>query len=115
MVDFDSVYKNQVGELAAHQISTILLLIVITVYLWFLARKWSLKSSKQAWFIGGMWFIMTEVFEFGMGRFLLNKSWNKLFYVYNVFDGQIWLFIPLWVLIGPYIYYRNIKNKSSET
>jgi hypothetical protein len=70
----DSVYKNQVGELAAHQVSTILLLILITVYLWFLTRKWPLKSSKQACFIGGMWFIMTEVFEFGLGRLILNES-----------------------------------------
>lgn len=59
-----------------------------------------------------MWFIMKEVFEFGMGRLLLKESWDKLFYVYNVFDSQVWLFIPLYVLIGPYIFYHIIKNKS---
>jgi hypothetical protein len=107
------IIKIYFGELAAHQISTIILIILITAYLWFLTRLWPIKSVKQAWIIGCIWFIMTEVFEFGMGRFLLNEPWDKLFYAYNLFVGQVWIFIPLWVLVGPIIFYRFIQNKSS--
>ncbi|MBN1301027.1 MAG: hypothetical protein JW995_07400 [Melioribacteraceae bacterium] len=102
----DAVYKTWFGDPAAHQISTAILLLMITIYLFFLTRVWPIKSARLAWSVGWMWFIMTEIFEFGMGRLILNKSWDELFYMYNIFHGQLWLLIPLWVLIGPYVFYR---------
>lgn len=105
----DAVYKPRMGELAAHQLSTVILLLLIAGYLWFLVRVWPIESSNQAWLIGVMWFLMTEAFEFGMGRLLLGQSWRELLYAYNVLAGQVWLFIPLWVLIGPYFFYRLVQ------
>lgn len=107
----DSLYNNYVGEVAAHQISTIILVLLIAVYLWILIKFWPIQSTKQAWIIGCIWFVMTEIFEFGMGRIVLNESWNNIFYTYNIFAGQLWILIPLWVLISPYIFYRYIQNK----
>ncbi len=52
---------------------------------------------------------MTEAFEFGMGRFIEGASWNTLFHAYNVFVGQVWMFVPLWVLIGPYVFFRFVQ------
>jgi len=110
----DSIYKNYMGELAAYQVSTIILIILITGYLWLLTRFWPIKSARQAWSIGIIWFIMTEIFEFGMGRYILNESWGTLFQTYNVFAGQMWILIPLWVLVSPYIFYRLIHNEPSN-
>lgn len=45
----DVVYKPYVGELPAHQISTVILLILFAGYLWWLTKKWLLQSSRQAW------------------------------------------------------------------
>ena len=109
----DFVYKSHVGDLPAHQISTIIFIILLTGYFWFLTTIWPIKSASQAWIIGGMWFLMTEVFEFGMGLFE-GASWSKLFYAYNVFEGQVWIFIPLWALIGPYVFFRFVRHKQEE-
>ena len=108
----DLVYKPYVGELAAHQISTVSLILLFAAFMWALVKIWPIESAKQAWSIGIIWFLMTEVFEFGMGRFVTGEPWSKIFEAYNVFAGQVWLFIPLWVLVGPYVSYRYAREKN---
>jgi hypothetical protein len=107
----DFAYKPYVGYLAAHQISTIILLILFAGYFWFLIRVWPIEYRRQAWVIGAMWFLMTEAFEFGMGLLITGHPWDKLLHDYNLFDGQLWLFIPLWVLVGPYVFFRYVQEK----
>ncbi len=107
----DFAYKSRIGDLPANQISTVILIVLLAGYFRFLTSIWPIKSASQAWGIGGIWLLMTEAFEFGMGRFIAGDSWNKLFHAYNVFAGQVWIFIPLWVLIGPYVYFRFVQPK----
>jgi hypothetical protein len=107
----DYTYKPYVGDLAAHQISTVVLIVLFAGYFRFLASIWPIGTATQAWIIGDVWFLMTEAFEFGMGWFIAGESWDKLFQAYNVFAGQVWIFIPLWVLVGPYVFFRYVKPK----
>ena len=64
----DFAYKSHVGDLAAHQISTVVLIILLAGYFRSLTSVWPIESATQAWVIGGMWVLMTEAFEFGIGR-----------------------------------------------
>jgi len=105
----DFVYESYVGDLPAHQISTAILMVLFAGYFWLLTTIWPIKSASQACAIGGIWFLMTEAFEFGVGRFIEGGSWSTLFHAYNVFAGQVWIFIPLWVLIGPYVFFRFVQ------
>ena len=110
----DFAYKSLVGDLPAHQISTVILIVLLAGYFRFLTAIWPIKSASQAWIIGGIWFVMTEAFEFGIGRFISGYSWSTLFHAYNVFAGQVWLFIPLWVLIGPYVFFRLTQARRAQ-
>jgi len=107
----DVAYKPLVGDLAAHQISTIILLLLLAGYFWFLVRKWPIEYTKQAWVIGIMWFVMTEIFEFGMGLMIVGHPWDKLLQNYDLFGGKLWLLIPLWMLVGPYVFFRFVQKK----
>jgi hypothetical protein len=106
----DFAYKTYFGDLAAHQISTVVLIVLLAGYFRFLTSVWPIKSKTQAWIIGVMWFLMTEAFEFGIGL-IEGDSWSTLLHAYNVFAGQVWIFIPLWVLIGPYVFFRYVRSK----
>jgi hypothetical protein len=107
----DFGYAHLVGPLAAHQISTVTLLVLLTGYMWLLNRIWPITTAKQSWSIGVMWFVLTEVFEFGIG-ILGGASLSTLLHAYNVLAGQVWIFIPLWVLVAPYLFFR-FGNKMS--
>ena len=102
----DAVYKPHVGDLTAHQIATAALIIIFTAYFWLLSLYWRIESARQAWNVGLLWLSMTLAFEFGFGHFIAGNSWSKLLHEYNLLDGRVWVFIPLWMLIGPYVFYR---------
>ncbi len=107
----DFVYKPHMDPLSAHQLSTLFLLMLMAGYFWWLRRRWPLASAQQAWLVGIIWFVMTEAFEFGLGL-RRGTPWSEMFAAYNVFAGQAWAFIPLWVLVGPYVFHRFVKTRA---
>jgi hypothetical protein len=101
----ESFYRGAVGELRAHQISTLTLLVLIFAYVWIITGWWPAVSGEQAWWIGLMWMLMTVTFEFGMGRFISGKPWKELLLDYNVLRGRVWILIPLGTLVIPWLVY----------
>ncbi len=102
----EMLYKASLGELRAHQLSTVTLLILFSVYIWLVIRVWSPVSSQHALLVGLFWLVLTLGFEFGFGRFVEGRSWIELLEEYNLFAGRVWVFIPVWVALAPYIFYR---------
>ena len=101
----DLWYKSFLGELMAHQLSTITLILFFGLFIGLVFLKYPPSSSLQAILIGIMWVVMTLAFEFGFGLWRGN-SWNKLLQDYNFIEGRLWIFIPLWVMVAPYLFYR---------
>ena len=102
----ESLYKQYMHELTAHQVSTLILLILVGIYVWFLTGLRALESAKQALLIGVMWCVMTVVFEFVFGHYVAGHTWSKLFQDYNLVKGRLWSLVLIWTTIAPYIYYR---------
>jgi hypothetical protein len=102
----DGLYKSRAGDLAAHQISTLILLALFAAYFRLLSSIWPIASSGQAWTIGLMWLVMTLAFEVGLGRLILGNPWRAVLHEYNILAGRVWVFIPLWTLMGPYVCFR---------
>jgi hypothetical protein len=109
----DLAYKSHVGDLVAHQLSTASLIALFAAFFWVLTKMWPIQSARQAWVIGGMWFLMTVAFEFSMGRFMAKKSWSELFHAYNILEGQVWVLILLWVLSGPFFFFRYGQRRTA--
>ena len=103
------IYMKSLGDFRANQVSTILLLLVLGCYIWVVMKKWTPVSSKQTWFIGSMWCIMTILFETLYGHYGGQISWNVLFEEYNIFSGRLWILIPLFIATAPYFLYRLKK------
>lgn len=101
----DFFYMPYIGTLAAHQLSTVILLAAFVFYIAWLAKQWPLHSRSQAWIVGIIWFFMTEVFEFGLGL-RQGLTMDELLHAYNLFEGELWIIIPIWVLVGPSIVYH---------
>lgn len=99
------VFRKFTGELTAHQLSTITLLLFFSIYIHFVVTKIPPGSSLNALLIGLLWVVLTLLFEFGFGRYRGN-SWETLLHDYNLVKGRIWLLIPVWVAIAPYLFYK---------
>jgi hypothetical protein len=108
------VYADRVGELAAHQLSTTTLLAALTYYIWLLDQRWPVPTTRTALAIGGSWAVLTVLFEFGLGRFVLGSSWSELLANYDLADGRIWVLVPVWMALEPAVLQRLRTIRSLE-
>lgn len=105
----DLWYKKPMGELAAHQLSTVILMILLGIYMWLIMVKFPPQSVKYAIAIGLFWALLTLIFEFGFGL-LRGHSWSVLLIDYHVLKGRIWILIPVWISLFPYLYWLCNKK-----
>ena len=105
----DLWYKKYISELAAHQISTFSLIILIGIYSCSVIKRLPPNTAKQALIIGIVWSVLTLAFEFGFG-IMRGISWKQLLHAYDLTEGQIWILIPIWVAIAPYIAFKVISK-----
>lgn len=103
------VFIKHFSEFRAHQWSTITLIILCSIYVWFVFPLLKIQNAKQAFLIGFIWVLLTVAFEFSLGR-LTNKSWAYLLQDYNLFAGRIWLLFLLCLFLLPYVFYV-IRNQ----
>ncbi|MDD5712240.1 MAG: hypothetical protein PHY31_05700, partial [Smithellaceae bacterium] len=99
-------YGPYMDELTAHQISTFTGIILFSIYIWLIMRKWPLTTAAQAAFVGALWLFLTVTFEFGFGHYAMGHPWEELLHDYNIFAGRLWSFILVWTAVAPYLFYR---------
>jgi len=52
-------------------------------------------------YIGLQWVSMTLIFEFIFGHYIMERSWQELFQVFNIFEGNLFLLALLVTLFSP--------------
>lgn len=107
----EKVYGPRMDDkLRAHQISTILFLILFSLYMVWLAMLWQIETPEQAFQIGVSWLGLTVVFEFGFMHFVLRRPWKVLFADYRLKDGRIWVLVLVWLVAAPYISFLATRS-----
>ncbi len=101
----EKVYGPAMSELSAHQLSTLIGLILFGTYIWILSGIYPMESSRQAIAIGGTWLMMTVAFEFVFGHWVMEHPWQRLFHDYNIFKGRVWLLVLIWTAVAPVCFY----------
>ena len=101
-----AVYGRYVSELAGHQISTLTFAVLVGLYVWALGNFLKLSSPGEALGVCLTWMVLTIVFEFVLGRYVVGDPWSKLLHDYDLLDGRVWGLFILWVGIAPYVFYR---------
>ena len=102
----------RLGEPAARQASTLLLVALLAVYIGSMTRRWPIGSAGEALSIGAMWLVLTLAFELALGRFVSGLSWTELLAEYDLAAGRLWALVPLWVAAAPYLFFRLWGLKS---
>lgn len=98
-----NVLLPKFGEHTAHQIGTVLYLIVQFAIIYFFIKKMKVKETKTLLSIGMFWVFITIIFEFAFGHYVMGHSWQKLFADYNLLNGRLWILVLINNLIAPLI------------
>lgn len=104
-----SVLLPQFGEQTAHQLGTILFLIVQFVIIYFFVKKMIIKETKTLLGVGLFWLAITIIFEFLFGHYVMGHSWQKLFADYNLLNGRLWVLVLLNNIAAPLISGKILK------
>ena len=100
------LYGPYMKELLAHQISCFTAMALFAAYFWILNRRWSMTSPQEALIIGFNWLVLTVIFEFLFGHYVMGHTWERLFQDYNIFKGRLWSLVLLWNFMVPYVIFR---------
>lgn len=95
-------YCKVVGEDTAHQISAIILCMIICVYVILLNSRIQLKNSREAFFAGFVWMILTIMFEVLFSS-ATGIPLEEQLRSYNPADGNLWILVIITVLVAPMI------------
>ncbi|NJR62243.1 MAG: hypothetical protein HC769_27535 [Cyanobacteria bacterium CRU_2_1] len=102
----EATYGKPLSELRAHQVSTMIGVLLLGLYIWLITRFWSPESFQQAVLIGMLWLSLTVIFEFFFGHYIVGHSWNHLLRDYNFLAGRVWLLVLIWITVAPLLFYR---------
>ncbi len=89
------------GRTAGLLASGAILSACIWVVAWF-GVAWCGPGSSRRWLrIGGLWVILTVVFEFSFGHFVEHKTWAELLGAYAFRDGNVWPLVLVFTFLAP--------------
>jgi hypothetical protein len=105
----DLWYKKHLDALTAHQVSTLSLMAILGIYSFLVLKKYPPQSGTESLLIGLLWMVLTLGFEFGFGLYRGN-TWTQLLEAYNITKGQLWVLIPIWIALAPYLFFKLQQN-----
>jgi hypothetical protein len=106
-------YRPLLGDLSAHIIGTILVGLVFLLYVYLFFKEAILEYSTQQLFtMGGIWLVLTLIFEFGIGL-AAGRSWEYMLSDYNLLKGRIWPLLLLVIFFSPFIIRSFLKTNQN--
>jgi len=104
-------YAHVIGEYPAHVISTIIAICFIVIGTYLFLRFIGIEySNVELLLIGVFWVILTVLFEFVFGHYVVGNSWERLLADYNILDGRLWSLFLLTALISPWLIGMLLKR-----
>lgn len=92
-----------IGDFQARRIAVFTGTLVIFLVTYLLIRWISAPTVKALLGIGLMWVVLTVSFEFILGVFVLNYTWERMFEDYDISRGGLMGFGLLFMLFAPYL------------
>jgi hypothetical protein len=95
------------GKLRGHQIGTLVVCLLFAGIINGFVRA-VLPGIDQALAIGLLWMVLTVLFEFAFGHWVLRRPWSLLLADYNLLRGRLWILVLLTEVSAPAIVVRTI-------
>ena len=96
-----ATYQRRLGDLAAHQVSTVTATGLFGAYVYLLDRRWPIATAPDAALIGTGWLAATAAFEVVFGHYVARTSWSALLRDYDITEGRVWGLFLLSLAVTP--------------
>ena len=106
----ETVLVSLLGQNIALPVSGILLsfIVFIITYLFF---PFFGKNKTMTYFLVGLqWVVMTLLFEFLFGHYVVGRSWSDILKVFHIMKGNLFIIVLIFSLFSP-ILVAKIKSR----
>jgi hypothetical protein len=112
----DLVWSRWLEELAAHQVSSVVMVaLIFAVTWWFLGWEPSGYSRGELVAVGVVWVVLTVLFEAGLFIMVSGMPGQRMLFDYNLFRGRLFAVVLLAELIAPSVIgWRRVAARSPE-
>lgn len=93
--------KPLVGEFRARQIAFFSGMALILIVALLFVRWLRTESKQQLLHVGLLWAVLTLIFEFSLGLFVLGYSWQRMWEDYNLLRGGLMGLGLVWLIFVP--------------
>lgn len=103
-----------IGDFPARQVAVFSgsLLILGTAFLF---RRWmATDGSRECLFAGGIWVLLTIVFEMFLGKVVLQLSWSRIFEDYDLLHGGLMPLGLIVMFLAPLIAWHFDRAKTNR-
>ena len=97
----DLVLQQILGHRIALPLSGLTLMMLIFAISYFSVPGLRLVKVSQYLLLGVLWVGLTLVFEFTFGRYVADKSWQELWQVFNVTQGDLFALVLIFTALAP--------------
>jgi hypothetical protein len=101
-----------IGDFMARRISFFIAVLLIFLITYFFIRWISAPNVRSLFVVGLMWMILMTLFEFGLGHFVMNYSWEQMLVDYDVSRGGLMGFGLIFMLFAPWLATKLRRKKS---
>jgi hypothetical protein len=105
----ETLFAKSFSQKAAHQLSTVTILIFLGIYIYIILNRWRLENFSQAVWTGVIWCMLTIIFEFTLG-FAAKKSLSEIIKAYDILNGELWVLVPIFLLSAPALFYYFLSK-----
>jgi hypothetical protein len=91
------------GTKLALPLSGLLLSVLVLLITSLLVPIFGSQDRKTYWGIGLFWVVLTLLFEFIFGHFVFGKSWSEIMQVFNIKNGDLFIFVLFVTAAAPSI------------
>jgi hypothetical protein len=92
-----------VGDFPARRIAFFVGMLLIFLIACLFIRWIAAENLKSLFAVGFMWAVLTLLFEFGLGFFVLGYSRERMFEDYDVSRGGLMAFGIIFMIFAPYL------------
>lgn len=105
----ETVLVSLLGQNIALPLSGILLSLIVFIVTYLSSPLFGKNNILIYFLMGLQWVVMTLLFEFLFGYYVIGKSWSSFLQVFNIMKGDLMILVLLVSLFSP-ILVAKIKN-----
>ena len=99
----DKLLTPLIGSSVSLPLSGIILSVLVLVITYLCVQFFGEVKIETYFFIGLFWVLLTLIFEYLFGHYIVGKPWQEINQVFNIFKGDLFIIVLIVSAVSPWL------------